>query len=75
VADSVQTGKSITYAELIKRDIFEPLGMNGSSFLLSEEHAVHMAFPEIATEAVREDNFISRKIGVTIYRCANRMMI
>lgn len=63
MADSAQTGKDITYTELVKRDISEPLGMNASSFLL-------MAFPEIATEAVRVDDFISRILpDVQIYLC------
>lgn len=62
VADEMSTGKAITYAEIIKRDIFKPLGMNGSSFLVSSEQAPHMAFPRIGIEAVRRQSLLSFRI-------------
>jgi CubicO group peptidase (beta-lactamase class C family) len=51
-ADETVTGNSISHAEIIHRDIIEPLGLNGSSFILSHQNFDHMAFPKISLEAV-----------------------
>lgn len=52
-ADSHNSGTNITYAELLKRDVFIPLGMNGSSFAVTEENREHLAIPKVGFEMVR----------------------
>ncbi|PVF96243.1 beta-lactamase/transpeptidase-like protein [Serendipita vermifera] len=51
VAYRMVTGRNISHAELLKEDIFEPLGMNGSSFLLTSDNREQMVFPKDASEA------------------------
>ena len=52
-AANKKAGTNMTYAELLKRDIFIPLGMNGSSFVATPENAGHIAYPRNPDEIVR----------------------
>ncbi|KAJ7108460.1 beta-lactamase/transpeptidase-like protein [Mycena crocata] len=47
--------KGISYAELLQRDIFNPLEMNGSHFLASEENKDHIVVPSLAPEVADQD--------------------
>lgn len=51
-ADEKVTGNPISHAELIHGDIIDPLGLNGSSFILSPQIFDQMAFPKNSLEAV-----------------------
>jgi CubicO group peptidase (beta-lactamase class C family) len=51
-AYSHATGNETTYSELLKRDIFTPLGMNGSSFVVSDQNRDHLAIPRQGDEIV-----------------------
>lgn len=44
-----------TYAELLKRDIFDPLGMNDSHFLATEDNKRFVVVPSIAPEVADQD--------------------
>ena len=44
-----QMGK-VSYADLVKRDIFDPLGMNGSHFLATEANRHLVVVPSLAPE-------------------------
>ncbi|TFK49170.1 beta-lactamase/transpeptidase-like protein [Heliocybe sulcata] len=39
-----------TYAELLHRDIFHPLGLNGSHFLATRDNKEHIVVPSVAPE-------------------------
>jgi CubicO group peptidase (beta-lactamase class C family) len=52
VAYRMVTGRNVSHAELLKEDVFEPLGMNGSSFLLTSDNKGQMVYPKDASEAV-----------------------
>lgn len=53
VAANTKGGDSTTpYADLVKRDLFTPLGMNGSSFAASAENAALLALPRDPVEVV-----------------------
>jgi CubicO group peptidase (beta-lactamase class C family) len=52
VAYQMATGHNLSYAELLKKDIFQPLGMNGSSFVMTEDNKRHIVLPKDASEAV-----------------------
>ncbi|KAI0324709.1 beta-lactamase/transpeptidase-like protein [Cubamyces sp. BRFM 1775] len=56
-ASSAATGDSpvISYAELLKRDVFEPLGMNGSHFLTTEANKHLVIVPSLAPEVADQD--------------------
>ena len=46
-----------TYAALLQRDVFEPLGMKGSHFLATEANKAHIVVPAVMPEvAVRIDS-------------------
>ncbi|EJF61945.1 beta-lactamase/transpeptidase-like protein [Dichomitus squalens LYAD-421 SS1] len=49
-----KTGK-ISYADLVKRDIFGPLGMNGSHFLATEANRHLVVVPSLAPEVADQD--------------------
>ncbi|EGN94876.1 hypothetical protein SERLA73DRAFT_96244 [Serpula lacrymans var. lacrymans S7.3] len=44
-----------THAELLQRDIFDPLGLNGSSFLLTEINQPHVAVASMVTVEADQD--------------------
>ncbi|TCD61213.1 hypothetical protein EIP91_008782 [Steccherinum ochraceum] len=44
-----------TYAELMKRDVFEPLGLSGSHFLTTEENRHSVVVPSSDSEIVDQD--------------------
>ncbi|KIM24197.1 hypothetical protein M408DRAFT_27311, partial [Serendipita vermifera MAFF 305830] len=46
-ANTKTEGNRVLYADLLKRDIFGPLAMNGSSFVASPENAAHLAIPRV----------------------------
>ncbi|KAJ7643236.1 beta-lactamase/transpeptidase-like protein [Mycena rosella] len=47
--------ESMSYADLVKRDIFDPLGMNGSHFLTSEVNKHLVVVPSLAPEVADQD--------------------
>ncbi|KAJ6590024.1 beta-lactamase/transpeptidase-like protein [Mycena vulgaris] len=47
--------ESISYADLLQRDIFGPLGMNGSHFLASEANKNLVVVPSLAPEIADHD--------------------
>ncbi|KIM24198.1 hypothetical protein M408DRAFT_27312 [Serendipita vermifera MAFF 305830] len=49
-ANAKTEGNRVSYADLLKRDIFGPLAMNGSSFVASPENAAHLAIPQVSAE-------------------------
>lgn len=51
-ASSTANGEAskIDYADLVKRDIFEPMGLNGSSFLFTEANKHLIVVPSLAPE-------------------------
>ena len=51
-ASSIARGdpSKTTYADLVKRDIFEPMGLNGSSFLVTEGNKHLVVVPSLAPE-------------------------
>lgn len=51
-ANTKGEGNRVGYADLVKRDLFEPLGMNASSFAVSAENAALLAIPKIPLEVV-----------------------
>jgi CubicO group peptidase (beta-lactamase class C family) len=51
-ANSMAEGIPLPYSDLLKRDLFGPLGMNGSSFIASEDNAAHLAIPKNPAEVV-----------------------
>lgn len=52
------TGEPDTYAKLLKRDIFDPLALNGSHFLTTDENKHLVVVPSKAPEvAVRAPTF------------------
>lgn len=55
-AASKDGGELLDYSELLERDIFVPLGMNGSSFTVSEENLPHLAIPRHGLEVVSGRN-------------------
>ncbi|KAI9060772.1 beta-lactamase/transpeptidase-like protein [Trametes sanguinea] len=56
-ASSIANGdkSTISYADLLKRDLFEPLGMNGSHFLTTEKNKHLVVVPSIAPEVADQD--------------------
>lgn len=53
---------SISYADLLQRDIFDPLQMNGSHFLASEANKDRIVVPSLAPEvAVSSFSVLSSK--------------
>lgn len=42
--------QTISYADLVKRDIFEPMGLNGSHFLATEKNKHLVVVPSLAPE-------------------------
>jgi CubicO group peptidase (beta-lactamase class C family) len=69
-AVSKAEGKDITYPDLMERDIFKPLGMNGSSFAASEGNYAHLAIPSIGTDVVGDAKFVNS--SVLIIPCKHR---
>ncbi|CDO72016.1 hypothetical protein BN946_scf184943.g51 [Trametes cinnabarina] len=53
VADGNQS--RISFADLMKRDVFEPMGLNGSHFLATAENRHLVVVPSIAQEYVDQD--------------------
>jgi CubicO group peptidase (beta-lactamase class C family) len=51
-ANSKAEGSTLPYSDLLKRDLFGPLGMNGSSFIASADNAAHLAIPSNPAEVV-----------------------
>ena len=53
-ASSAATGDAskISYADLVRRDIFEPMGLNGSSFSVTEANKHLIVVPSLAPEVV-----------------------
>ncbi|KAJ7503110.1 beta-lactamase/transpeptidase-like protein [Mycena galericulata] len=47
--------ESISYADLVQRDIFDPLEMNGTHFLVSEENKEFIVVPSLAPEVADQD--------------------
>ncbi|KAJ7188877.1 beta-lactamase/transpeptidase-like protein [Mycena filopes] len=47
--------KALSYAELLKRDVFDPLGMNGSHFLTNEGNKEFVVVPSLAPEIADQD--------------------
>ncbi|EGN94877.1 hypothetical protein SERLA73DRAFT_77610 [Serpula lacrymans var. lacrymans S7.3] len=43
------SGSPTTHAELVKRDIFDPLGLNGSSFFLTDVNKPHVVVASVET--------------------------
>ncbi|KAI0738330.1 beta-lactamase/transpeptidase-like protein [Daedaleopsis nitida] len=56
-ASSASTGDAskISYADLLKRDIFERMGMNGSSFLATEANKHLIVVPSLGPEVADQD--------------------
>lgn len=48
-----------TWAKLVKRDVFEPLGLNGSHFLATDENSANVVVP-----SVEPDYAVSRSSGL-----------
>lgn len=55
-ANANSEGNRISYAELVKRDIFGPLAMNGSSFVALPENSALYAVPKIPSEVDANPN-------------------
>ena len=51
-ANAKGEGSKVSYADLVKRDLFDPLGMNGTSFAASAENAALLAIPKNPLEVV-----------------------
>ncbi|KAI0367130.1 beta-lactamase/transpeptidase-like protein [Pilatotrama ljubarskyi] len=47
--------ETISYADLVKRDIFEPMGLNGSHFLTTEENKHLVVVPSLAPVVADQD--------------------
>ncbi|KAJ7496750.1 beta-lactamase/transpeptidase-like protein [Mycena latifolia] len=47
--------ESLSYADLLQRDIFDPLGMTGSHFLTSEANKKLIVVPSLAPEVADQD--------------------
>ncbi|PIL32219.1 hypothetical protein GSI_05464 [Ganoderma sinense ZZ0214-1] len=56
-ADSKAKGVSpaITYAELLQRDVFGPMGLNGSHFLTTEQNKDLVVVPSLGPEVADQD--------------------
>ncbi|KAH9884522.1 beta-lactamase/transpeptidase-like protein [Cubamyces lactineus] len=56
-ASSAASGDAsvVNYAELLKRDVFEPLGMNGSHFLTTEANKHLVVVPSLAPVVADQD--------------------
>jgi len=50
MAASAEAEEPTTYAELIKRDVFDPMGLNGSHFLATEENKHLLVVPSFSPE-------------------------
>ncbi|KAI0350806.1 beta-lactamase/transpeptidase-like protein [Trametes cingulata] len=47
--------ETISYADLVKRDIFGPMGLNGSHFLTTDENKHLVVVPSLAPEVADQD--------------------
>lgn len=56
----------ITFADLVKRDIFEPMGLNGSHFLATDENKHLVVVPSLAPE-VAVSHSCCHCIGVFVF--------
>ncbi|KAI9060710.1 beta-lactamase/transpeptidase-like protein [Trametes sanguinea] len=54
-SDAAGEGSVISFADLVKRDIFEPMGLNGSHFLTTEENKHLVVVPSLAPEVADQD--------------------
>lgn len=52
----------ISFADLMKRDIFEPMGLNGSHFLATEENKHLVVVPSLAPEVAVSDSCCHRVV-------------
>lgn len=66
-ASSASSGDAsvVNYAELLKRDVFEPLGMNGSHFLTTEANKHLVVVPSLAPVVAVRPPYYTRPVGQT----------
>ncbi|KAI0648780.1 beta-lactamase/transpeptidase-like protein [Trametes meyenii] len=47
--------RAISYADLLKRDVFDPMGLNGSHFLTTDENKHLVVVPSVGPEVADQD--------------------
>ena len=60
MASKVPNKEPATFADLAARDIFVPLGMNGSHFLATEKNKQHIVVPSLAPGVAVSPLIVSR---------------